>query len=112
MFWVINSLPSGLYEIFMFIILKATNLFFIFYILVFRSLIFHIYKVWNAEDYLYYLIVPLIFNIIGVFAFSYFSDDNLLNAFKSPLIEENENKINSDLLNENNNNKTTDDEIG
>ena len=108
-FWIINGLASGLYELLIFIILKATNLFFIFNILVFRSLIFHVYKSWNTGNYLYYLIVPLITNVIGVFTFSYFSDDNLLNAFKSSLNEENGNEINSDLLYNNNNNKTTDD---
>ena len=106
-FWIINGLASGLYELIIFIILKATNLFFIFIILVFSSLIFHVYKCWNAGNFLYYLIVPLITNVIGVFMFSYFSDDNLLNTFKSSLNEENGNEINSDLLN--NNNKITDD---
>ena len=57
--------------------------------------------------------MPLITNVIGVFTFSYFSDDNLLNAFKSSLNKENGNEFNSGLLNKNNNNnnnnKTTDD---
>ena len=108
MMWAIYGLVSDFYELFIFIILKATNLFLIFIILIFRALIFHVYKSLNTGDYLYYLIVPLITNLIGAITFSYFSDDNLLDAFKSPLNEENKNEINSHLINENNNNKITD----
>ena len=55
--------------------------------------------------------MPLITNVNGVFTFSYFRGDNLLNAFKSSLNEENGNEFNSGLLNKNNNNnnKITDD---
>jgi hypothetical protein len=106
------ALISDIYDLIFFIILRVTNLFFIFIILVFRKLLFHISIVKTGYGiYHIFLIVSIIMNIFGLVSFSCNTDCDLLEEFQKPLFEEENNGIKSDLIinenNENNENKIT-----
>ena len=112
------ALISDIYDLIFFIILRVTNLFFVFIILVFRKLLFHVSmaKTGNGKYHIF-LVGSIIMNIFGLVSFSCNSDNNLLEEFQKPLFEEENNGIKSDLIinensensenNENNENKIT-----
>ena len=116
LYWGLYALFNDIYELLLFTILRATNLFFIFVILVFRKIhynliiIFVVFVIMGKlgfDDV--FLIGPLIGNIFGLISFSCVKDSNLLEIFNEPLYEEEKNEINSRyLINENNENKITD----
>jgi hypothetical protein len=109
MLWPTYAFTAVAYELYIFIILKQTNLFFIFIVLVFKEVIFPIYKTVNVGYHHYFLIATIITNIFGLITFSFFGDKNLLYAFKFPLYQEKIKENNSCLLQTNDNNNTPED---
>ena len=69
------SLGSDFQEILFLFYLQKTNLYFIFILLVFRKLHFHLLAGFNAKaNYFLFLIPPIITNILGFMAFTYQKD--------------------------------------
>ena len=71
----VYSLGSDFQELLFLFYLQKTNLYFIFILLVFRKLHFHLLAGFNAKaNYFLFLIPPIITNILGFIAFTYQKD--------------------------------------
>jgi hypothetical protein len=96
------SLGSDLQELLFLFYLQKTSLYYIFILLVFRKLHFHLLLGFNAKaTYFLFLIAPIITNIFGFIAFTCHGDSESSKMINAPLIDKNIiNEINNDLENQ------------
>ena len=93
------------YELIIYFILRKSNLFIVFMVLVFNKLGFHFSLISNKGTYLYFFAAPIIFNIVGIITLSFQADLKYLHAFQSPinpLYIKKKIRINSDIILEDN----------
>jgi hypothetical protein len=82
------SLGSDLQELLFLYYLKKTSLYYIFILLVFRKLHFHLLAGFNAKaNYFLFLIAPIITNIFGFIAFICQGDSESAKMINAPLID-------------------------
>ena len=75
------------------------RLFYIFILLVFRKLFFHLLEIFSGNGkYFLFLIGPILTNIIGLITFSYQGDRQLNKIIKGPLIKKKTNEINAVMM--------------
>ena len=97
----IYSAASDIQELLFLFFLKNTSLFYIFILLVFRKLDFHLLAGFNAfSHYFLFLIVPILTNIFGLITFSFHGDSELEIIINGPLIIQNINVPFEDLENQ------------
>ena len=98
---ILYYLASESEEFLFLIYLQKTSLFYIFILLVFRKLDFHLLAGFNGKgNYFLFLIGPILTNILGLITFSYQGNRQLNNIINGPLIKKKANEINDDLLNQ------------
>ena len=98
-FWAAHAAFTDLYELILFILLRMTNIFIIFMILVFRKVVFHFSYLYSDGKYLLFLTATIICNILGLITFSCQSDEGtikILNLSLKPLFSYEENIIDPD----------------
>ena len=97
----IYSAASDIQEFIFLFFLKKTSLFYIFILLVFRKLDFHLLAGFNAfSEYFLFLIVPILANILGLITFSFHGDSELEKIINDPLITKNKNESFEDSQNQ------------
>ena len=104
-FWLVYAIVTDLYELIIYFILRKSNLFIVFMVLVFNKLGFHFSLISNKGTYLYFFAAPIIFNIVGIITLSFQADLKYLHAFQSPinpLYIKKKIRINSDIILEDN----------
>ena len=69
-FWAAHAAFTDLYELIIFVLLRMTNIFIIFMILVFRKVVFHFSYLYSDGKYLLFLTATIICNILGLITFS------------------------------------------
>ena len=96
---IIYYLASESEEFLFLIYLQKTSLFYIFILLVFRKLFFHLLEIFSGNGkYFLFLIRPILTNIIGLITFSYQGDRQLNKIIKGPLIKKKTNEINAVMM--------------
>ena len=98
-YWIVYAVVIDIYELIIFVLLRMSNIFVIFMILVFRKVDFHSSMAFAKGVYFLFLIAPIIFSILGLITFSCQSDKDtvkILNLSLKPLFSYEDNIVESD----------------
>lgn len=98
LFPILLALTNVLNEICLLYMLKYKGLILLFVIFIIRKLHFHITKASNEGVYFFFMIPPIILNMLGLMTFLNNGEYYQFKVFTSPLTEEEKNELNSGLI--------------